>query len=79
MSASKRGAGSHLEHEDLDRQFFPAPVPGESALLQRIRSHVDLKILCGAAKRGRCFTNTFATLLVQLRMQIVDVLHSFLR
>jgi hypothetical protein len=68
-----------MEHDDLDRQDFPAPVAGESALLHRIRCHVDLRVMCGATKRGQCFTNVFATLLVTLRMQLVDVLSSFLR
>ncbi len=52
---------------------------GESAVLYRIRCHVDLKVMCGAAKRGRCFTNVFATLCVTLRMQLGDALSSFLR
>lgn len=79
MSAKRPGAGSRMEHDDLDRQDFPAPVAGESALLHRIRCHVDLRVMCGATKRGQCFTNVFAALLVTLRMQLVDVLSSFLR
>jgi hypothetical protein len=68
-----------MEHEDLDRHNFSAPVVGESAVLQRIRGHVDLQVMSRAARRGRCFTNVFAVLLVTLRTQLVDVLFSFLR
>lgn len=79
MTTKRPGAGSRLEHEDLDRQFFPAPVPDESAVLQRIRGHADLRVMTTAARRGRCFTNVFASLIVTLRTQLVDVLFSFLR
>ena len=79
MSGKRPGAGSRMEHEDLDRHIFSAPVVGESAVLQRIRGHVDLQVMSRAARRGRCFTNVFAVLLVTLRTQLVDVLFSFLR
>lgn len=68
-----------MERDDFDRQHFPAPVAGESALLHRIRSHVDLRVMAGATRRGNCFVNVFAALVVTLRMQISDVLFSFLR
>jgi hypothetical protein len=44
MSAKRPGAGSRMEHDDsdLDPQYFPAPVAGESTVLQHIHSHVDL-------------------------------------
>ena len=79
MSRKRLGAGSRLEHDDLDRHIFSAPMASESALLYRIRCHVDLQVMCRAARRGRCFTNVFATMLVTLRIQLVDVLSSFLR
>jgi hypothetical protein len=77
MSAAARGAGSRMEHEDSTADV--APVAGECDLLYRIRCHVDLRVLADAAARGRKFTNVLAVLLVCLRMQISDVLFSFLR
>jgi hypothetical protein len=77
MSAAARGAGSRLERENSTAEI--APVAGECALLHRIRCHVDLRVLANAAARGRKLTNIFATLIVTLRMQISDVLFSFLR
>ena len=79
MTSRESGAGSRMERDDFDRQHFPAPVAGESALLHRIRSHVDLRVMAGATRRGTCFVNVFAALVVTLRMQISDVLFSFLR
>ena len=79
MTSRESGAGSRMERDDFDRQHFPAPVAGESALLHRIRSHVDLRVMAGATRRGNCFVNVFAALVVTLRMQISDVLFSFLR
>ena len=77
MSASARGAGSRLEHEDSTARA--ALVAGECEVLVRIRRHVDLRVMVGAARRGRKLNNVFATLLVTLRLQISDVLFSFLR
>ena len=77
MSASAHGASSRMEHEDS--AAFIAPMAGECELLQRIRRHADLRVMVGAAARGRKLNNVFAALLVSLRMQISDVLFSFLR
>jgi hypothetical protein len=77
MSAAARGAGSRSEHENSTADL--APVAGECELLHRIRCHVDLRVMVSAAARGRKLTNVFAALLVALRMQISDVLFSFLR
>ena len=77
MSASARGAGSRLEHEDSTARA--ALVAGECEVLVRIRRHVDLRVMVGAARRGLKLNNVFATLLVTLRLQISDVLFSFLR
>jgi hypothetical protein len=69
------GSESRLEHDDFNRHQLIVPVAGESALLH----HVDLHVICSAAKRGRCFTNVFAALCVTLRMQLVEVLFLLLR
>jgi len=79
MTSHGSGAGSRMERDDLDRHRVMAPVAGESALLQRIRSHVNLRVMAGATRRGNCFVNVFAALVVTLRMQISDVLFTFLR
>ena len=68
-----------MERDDFDRHRVTAPVAGESALLHRIRSHVDLRVMAWAKGRGTCFVNVFAALVITLRMQITDVLFSFLR
>ena len=77
MSASAQGASSRQEHENPTAEL--APVAGECDLLLRIRRHVDLRAMVSATARGRKLTNVFAALLVTLRMQISDVLFSFLR
>ena len=79
MTTHGSGAGSRMERDDFDRQRVTAPVVEESALLQRIRRHVNLRVMAGATRRGSCFVNVFAALVVTLRMQIIDVLSSFLR
>ncbi len=79
MTTHWSGAGSRMERDELDRQRVSAPVAGESALLHRIRRHVNLRVMAGATRRGSCFVNVFAALMVTLRMQIIDVLFSFLR
>ena len=79
MTSHGSGARSRVERDDPDRHRIPAPVAGESALLQRIRRHVDLRVMVGATRRGVCFANSFSALIVTLRLQISDVLFSFLR
>ena len=79
MTSHGSGARSRVERDDPDRHRIPAPVAGESALLQRIRRHVDLRVMVGATRRGVCFANIFSALIVTLRLQISDVLFSFLR
>ena len=78
MSASDAGAGPLMEPEDPDRPR-PAPVVGEHAILTRIRNHVTLKALTLAANRDRKLINELAVITNAIRMQIADVLHSFLQ
>ena len=78
MSASGTGAGPPMEPEDLDRPR-PAPVVGEQAILTRIRNHVALQALTMAATRDRKLFNELAVITNAIRMQIADVLHSFLQ
>ena len=68
-----------MERDDFDRQRVTAPVTGESALLQRICRHVNLRVTAGATRLGTCFVNVLAALVITLRKQISDVLFSFLR
>ena len=57
MTSHESGARSRMERDDFDRLRVTAPVAGESALLQRIRRHVDLRVMAGATRRGTCFVN----------------------
>ena len=79
MTTHGSGAGPRMERDELDRQRVSTPVVGESALLHRIRRHVNLRVRAGATRRGSCFANVFAALMVTLRMQLIDILFSFLR
>ena len=78
MSASGAGAGPLMEPEDPDRPR-PAPMVGEHAILTRIRYHVTLQALTLAANRDRKLINELAVITNAIRMQIADVLHSFLQ
>ena len=78
MSASGAGAGSLLEPEDLVRPIS-APMVAEHAILSRIRSHVTLRALTTAANRDRHLINELAIVTNAIRMQIANVLHSFLQ
>jgi hypothetical protein len=70
-SASTRFAGSRLEHENSTTNG--APVVGECELLLCLRRHVDLLVMVEAAVLGRKLNDVLATLLVTLRLQILDV------
>ena len=79
MTTHGSGAGPRMERDELDRQRVSTPVVGESALLHRIRSHVNLRVRAGTTRRGSCFANVFAALMVTLQMQFIDILFSSLR